>query len=277
MIATFVISFREFLEVFLIVGVFFGLSRKLGLKREKEILSAAAVGIVISFILPIITFALGDKARYVINEKNAELLEGYLMIFSGFFLAYVIFSLHKFFVLHRSKAIISAHQKLEKNIFDISLSLTIVFFVVREGFEIALFTATPSLFSKFTENLLGLAGGFITSSIFGMLTYLSYIKFPIGKIYKMTEYLIILLGAAFVKNGIGELAEVYFNIHLSAIYPLKLSFLPPTSTILGHAMKSIIGLEQNFSLAKLAIMAIYIFCIYLFIKKPAFKKISSSA
>lgn len=272
MIPTFIISFREFLEVFLIVGVFFGLSKKLGLKREKEIALAALTGIIISFILPTATFLAGDSARRIVNERNAELLEGYLMVFSGFFLVYVIFSLHRFFVLNRSKSIIDVHQKMEQNIFDISLFLTIVFFVVREGFEIALFTATTSLFTKFTQNMLGLTGGFVASSFFGMLTYFSYIKFSIGKVYKLTEYLIILLGAAFVKNGFGELAEVYFNTHLSDILPLKLSFLPSTQTFLGHALKSLTGFEQNFSLVQFSIMAVYIAFVYFLLMRPSYKK-----
>ncbi|OGK19884.1 hypothetical protein A3C23_04250 [Candidatus Roizmanbacteria bacterium RIFCSPHIGHO2_02_FULL_37_13b] len=263
MLPTLIISFREFLEVFLIIGVFFGISKKLKLRREKEILSASILGIIISFILPIITFALGDSARTIITEKNAELLEGYLMIFSGVFLGFVIFSLHKFFVRYRSSAIESTHQKLEKNIFDLSLFLTIVFFVVREGFEIALFTATTSLFSKFVENLLGLGLGFAISLLFGTLTYISYVKFPISRIYKLTEYLIVILGAAFLKNGIGELAEIYYNVHLSDIIPIKLNFLPEKSTLIGHMLKSIVGIEQNFSLAKLSIMVIYVALIYL--------------
>ena len=41
MITTAVISFREFLEVFLIVGVFLGISRKLNLKKEFEINTVA--------------------------------------------------------------------------------------------------------------------------------------------------------------------------------------------------------------------------------------------
>ena len=127
MLTTLVISLREFLEVFLIIGVFLGISRKLKIHREKEIVLASIIGIAISFMLPITTFLLGDKAREILTEKNADLLEGYLMIFSGFFIAYVIFSLHNFFVLKRSKTIIDAHQKLQKNIFDISLFLTIVF------------------------------------------------------------------------------------------------------------------------------------------------------
>ena len=270
MLTTLVISLREFLEVFLIIGVFLGISKKLKIKREKEIILASGIGIIISFLLPISVFLLGDKTRSALTEKNAELLEGYLMVFSGFFLAYVIFSLHSFFVLKRSRSIIAAHQKLEKNIFDISLFLTIVFFIIREGFEIALFTATTSLFSEFVENLTGLFAGFALSSALGILTFFAYLKFPVGQIFKLTEYLIIILGAAFVKNGLSELFEVYYNIHISDIFPVKLVFLPEKSTFLGHFIKNIFGLEQNFSLAKLTIMSLYILFIYLiFLRKKA--------
>jgi len=272
MITTLVISLREFLEVFLLIGVFLGISKKLKLKREKEIILASAIGIIISFILPVSVFLLGDKAGLILSEKNTELLEGYLMIFSGFFLAYVIFSLHNFFVLKRSKSIIFAHEKLQKNIFDLSLFLTIVFFIIREGFEIALFTATTSLFSKFIENLAGLFAGFALSSFFGLLTFFAYVKFPIGKVFKLTEYLIVILGASFVKNGLTELFEVYYNIHLSNILPIKLIFLPEKSSFIGHFIKNIFGLEQQFSFAKLAIMGIYIFFIYLlFLRKKSQK------
>lgn len=272
MLATFVISFREFLEAFLIIGVFFGLSKKLHLAREKEISTAALLGIAISLALPAIVFFVGDGARHVMTERNADLLEGYLMTFSGFFLAYVIFSLHKFFTLRRSGALIRAHQKMEQNIFDLSLFLTIVFFVIREGFEIALFSAATSLFSRFAQNIVGLMIGFAASAAVGLLTYKAYLKFPIGKIYRFTEYLIVLLGAAFVSNGIGELTTHYLKISVSNILPIKLSFLPTTSTILGHVLKNIIGIEQDFSLGKLAIMTAYIAFVYvILIRKPPAK------
>ena len=272
MLTTLVVSLREFLEVFLIIGVFLGISRKLKLKREREILFASLLGISISFILPISVFLLGDKARLILSEKNTELLEGYLMIFSGFFIAYVVFSLHNFFALKRSKHIISAHQKLQQNIFDVSLFLTIVFFIIREGFEVALFTATTSLFSKFIENIAGLFAGFALSSFFGILTFFAYLKFPISKVFKLTEYLIVILGASFVKNGLTELFEVYYDIHLSNILPIKLIFLPEKSSFIGHFIKNIFGLEQQFSFAKLAIMGIYIFFIYLlFLRKKSQK------
>ncbi len=268
MITVFTISFREFLEVFLIIGVFLGISKKLRLKKELEILLASGTGIFISLFLPIVVFFLGEKARLVLNEKSAELLEGYLMVFSGFFIAYVVFSLHNFFVLNRSKSIILAHQKLQRNIFDLSLFLIIFFLIVREGFEIALFTATTSLFSRFAENLFGLIAGFASSLVFGLLTFFVYVKFPISKVYKLTEYLIVLLGASLVKNGLGELLEVYFNIHLEKIFPISIKFLPEKSTFFGHFLNNITGLQQNFSLAMFFIIFIYITSVYLVFLKP---------
>jgi len=257
MISTFIISLREYLEVFLILGVFLGISKKLEIKREREIIFASFLGIIISIILPILVFIFSEKSAKILTEKNAELLESYLMIFSGFFIVYVVFSLHRFFILKRSKDIIKSHHKLKNNIFDFSLFLTIVFFVVREGFEIALFTTTTSLFFKFIENLLGLVFGFFVASIFGVFTYFGFLRFSINKIYKFTEFLIIFLGASLVKNGITELLAIYFDIHLKNIFPIKLTFLPDKSTFFGHFLKNNFGLQQDFSLIMLFIIASY--------------------
>ena len=269
MLSTYIISLREFLEIFLIIGVFLGISKKLGLKREKEILLSSVLGIAISLLLPILMFMVGEKARFIFTEKNAELIEGYLMIFSGFFIGYVIISLHAFWKLNQNKLLHNARQKLKNNVFDLSLFFLIIFFIIREGFEIALFTSTISLFSQFKDNMLGLGAGFITSLVFGVATFFAYIKFPIHKIYKATEYMLILLGAVFIKGGIGELMEVYFDIHLSRIVPLPLKFLPDTSTFAGNVIKNLFGLDQNFSLAKLAIIIFYILLISFLLRKQA--------
>lgn len=263
MLATGLISFREFLEAFLIVGVFLGISKKLKLNKEFEISIAAIVGIMLSLFMAAATYAFGDQARGVLTEKNAELLESYLMIFSGFFLAYVMFSLHG--MIHRSHAgtLISAHKKLQENVFDVSLFTTIVFLVVREGFEIALFTASTALFSAFMQNFIGLMAGFATATVFGIGTFMAYVRFPVRKVFKATEYMIILLGAALVQNGITELLEHGFNIHLDRIASLPMKFLPAKSTLIGHFISSFTGIDQKFSLARLAIMVIYIATIYL--------------
>ncbi|MEK7597915.1 MAG: FTR1 family protein [Patescibacteria group bacterium] len=272
MITTAVISFREFLEAFLIIGVFLGISRKLNLKKEFEIGLAAIIGIIFSLLLATGTYFFGDQVHGILTEKNAELLEGYLMIFSGLFIAYVIFSLHN--VIHRSRAgtLIKTKQKLQEKVFDFSLFSTIVFLVVREGFEIALFTASTSLFSIFIQNFIGLMLGFVSASVFGIMTFFAYIKFSIGKVFKITEYMIVILGASLVQNGVTELLEHGFDIDLTKIMSFPLNFLPHKSSLIGHMMKGFFGIDREFSLARLAIMAGYILIIYLlFLKKRNFQ------
>lgn len=275
MVTTALIAFREFLEAFLIVGVFFGISKKLNLKREAEIGFAAGLGLLISLILASITYMFGDFARGVLTEERAEVLESYILIFSGLFIAYVVFSLHNTLRKSRGGILISAHQKLQTNAFDISLFITIIMLVVREGFEIALFTASTSLFSVFFQNFLGLIIGFLFASFVGGLTYFTYLKFPLGRVFKATEYMIILLGASLVQNGVTELFEHSFNIHIADIFQFPFQFLPDKHTIVGHLIQSFTGIDQEFSLIRLAIMVVYIIAIYfLFLRKnkkiPAF-------
>ncbi len=268
MYTTAIIAFREFLEAFLIVGVFLGISKKLKLGREIEIGFAASVGMVISFLLAIATYMFGDLARGVLTEERAEFLESYLLIFSGCFIAYVVFSLHNFLRRERGGKLLTAHKKLQENTFDLSLFLTIVMLVVREGFEIALFTASTSLFSAFFQNFLGLVIGFAGAAVLGLLTYLTYVRFPVGKVMKITEYMIILLGASLVQNGVTELLEHAFNIHLSDYLSIPLTFLPSEHTMIGHFIQSLTGLDNEFSFVRLGIMAMYIGCIYiLFLRK----------
>lgn len=270
MLATAIIAFREFLEAFLIVGVFLGISRKLKLVREVEIGFAASVGFIISLILATLTYLFGDFARGILTEERAEVLESYLLIFSGFFIAYVIFSLHNVFRRSRGGTLIQAHQKLQANAFDFSLFLTVVMLVVREGFEIALFTASTSLFSVFFQNFIGLILGFMGASFLGILTFLSYLKFSISKVFKVTEYMIILLGASLVQNGITELLEHSFNIHISDMLQLPMQFLPSEHSVVGHLLQSFVGVDNEFSLVRLGIMVIYFIIVYnLFMKKSA--------
>ncbi len=262
MFTTAVIAFREFLEAFLIVGVFLGVSRKLNLKKEPEIELAASLGILISLLMATGTYVFGSYARGILTEKNADFLESYLLIFSGLFIAYVVFSLHTVLRKSRGDSLIRAHQKLRQNAFDVSLFFTIVFLVIREGFEVALFTASVSLFSAFMQNFIGLMIGFAGASILGLATFVAYIRFPIGKVFKVTEYMIILLGASLVQNGITKLLQTHFGISLSGMLSFHLQFLPGEDSFIGHILQGLFGLDQGFSGVRLGIMIVYIAVIY---------------
>jgi high-affinity Fe2+/Pb2+ permease len=103
------------------VGVFLGIDSKLNLRKRRQILSAAIIGTIISIVLPVMTFYFSNLSKSVINEKNAELLEGYLMVFAGVFLAYVAISLHHYYQLIRGRKILEHHIKMKQRQFDYTL------------------------------------------------------------------------------------------------------------------------------------------------------------
>ncbi|MDO8523817.1 MAG: FTR1 family protein [bacterium] len=262
MLTTAIIAFREFFEAFLIIGVFLGVSRKLNLKKEAEIGLAALCGIAIALFLVIATYVFGDQARSILTEENADFLEGYLLIFSGAFIAYVVFSLHGAIGKGHRRMISKAQEKLEQSVFDVSLFFTIMFLIVREGFEVALFTASVSLFSAFAQNFLGLLLGFAAASVLGTLTFLAYIRFPVGKIFKVTEYVIVVLGASLTQIGVTKLFETHFNLKLSDMLSFHLQFLPGEDTFAGHLLQGLLGVDQGFSAVRLSIMLAYVAILY---------------
>ena len=263
MFTTAVIGFREFLEAFLIVGIFLGVSQNLALKKEMEIGLAAVIGLALALLLNIGVFFLGAHTQSMITEKNADAIESYLQIFSGLFLVYVVFSLHKRMNHNKKESLAKVHQNIKKDMFDVSLFFTIIFLIVREGFEIALFSSSITLFSVFIQNVSGLLLGFAGATIIGILTFFAYTKFSIGKIYKVTEYMIILLGASLFQIGVTKFLSTYFTFSLSNLGSFHLSFLPGEDSFVGTLLQSFFGVDNRFSAARLAIMVFYIAVMYL--------------
>jgi FTR1 family protein len=233
MIATALIVFREFLEAFLLAGVFLGMSKQMNLKKEFEIILALAIGVGVSVLLATGVFFFGDSARAVITEASAELLEGYLMLFSGVFIAYVVFALHRAMGKANRDAVQMAKDVLKATAFDLSFFFLIIFLILREGFEIALFTASVSLFADFATNMLGLFFGFVAAAIVGVGIYFFYTKLPIKKIFTATEYAIVALGAVFTSNGIMKMLEGQFGIHVSDILALPVPFTDHALSLLS--------------------------------------------
>ncbi|HVA97062.1 MAG TPA: FTR1 family protein [Candidatus Acidoferrales bacterium] len=268
MFTTAVIGFREFLEAFLIVGIFLGVSQKLALKKEMEIGFAAVVGMILALLLNIGVFFLGEHTRSMITEQNADAIESYLQIFSGLFLVYVVFSLHQRMNQNRKEMLTKAKENIKKEFFDISLFFTIIFLVLREGFEIALFSSSITLFSLFVQNIIGLLLGFVGAAILGALTYFAYTKFSIGKIYKVTEYMIVLLGASLFQTGITKFLDTHFTFSLSNVGSFHMNFLPQEDSFVGTLLQGFFGVDNHFSAARLIVMFVYISAIYfLFLHK----------
>ena len=266
MIPTAIIAFREFFEAFLLVGIFLGIDKGLKLHRRKEIIFAVLVGVLFSLVLPCIVFLLSADMLHLVTEKTADTFEGFLLVFAGVFLAYVVFTLHAFLHEGKMQKIFQTKEKIEKEIFDMSLFLTIVLFIAREGLEIALLVATTSLFVTFWSNMFGLLLGFFLAGAIGLAVSFAYIKIPIKKVFVYTEYLIVIIGAAMIKNGISLLLNNFFRVDLGKIFPLPLHFLPSETTMMGHSLYNVFGVEQHMGVVQVLLMCFYITFVWLVLK-----------
>lgn len=255
-VATF--AFREYLEVFLIIAIFFSVTKKLYPQGLKKILTACTIGVGIALLLPILFFIGGSHIEKVITHDVQEIVEGILMVASSIFLAYVVLTLHSIFQRGRNKAIKDAHGKIEKKVMDTSLYLLIIFLIAREGLEIGVFTATVALTSTLITSLWGLALGFIAAAFIGTLVITVFTKLSFNKIFRYTEAIILLQGAALLQRGIAHLLEVWADFSLHSVLPLKLAFLPDGESLAGELIKGFTGITQTTGLLAFMIMALYI-------------------
>ncbi len=268
MFTTAVIGFREFLEAFLIIGIFLGVSRKLALKKEMEIYLAAIIGLSLAIAVNIGVFFFAAHMRNVTTGYHIDAIESYLQIFSGLFLVYVVFSLHKRMNQNKKESLAKVHQNIKQDMFDVSLFFTITFLIFREGLEIALFSMSVTLFSVFLQDVIGLLLGFAGAVMIGSLTYFAYSKFSVGKIYKATEYMIILLGASLFQMGMTKFLHTYFAFSLSNIGSFHLRFLPGENSFAGTLLQNFLGVDVHFSAARLVVMLFYIGAMYvIFLQK----------
>lgn len=257
MIVTALIAFREFLEAFVIAGIFYGISKRSSLKKEREIILGALLGMVSSLFLCIGFYWAGDVFRSSIAASHVEALEGCLLVGSGIFLSYVMISLHRQFQKARVSHVRLLHSSLKEDAVDVPIVILVASLVLREGFEIALFTASTSLVTSFLVNMSGLVLGFIAAIAVGSLGYFLYSALPVTRIFTVTQYVLVFLGASLTTHGISLLSEIVTGVSLSGIVPFSLSFLPDEESLFGHAISTFFGIGRQTGVGVIAGMAVY--------------------
>ena len=95
--------------------------------------------------------------------------------------------------------------------------------------------------------------------------HFAYTKFSIGKVYKTTEYMIVLLGASLFQTGVTNFFVTHFTFSLSNFGSFHLSFLPNEDSFIGTLLQSFLGIDSSFSLARLALMMLYIGIMYIIV------------
>ncbi len=225
MIPVFIVAFREFLEAFLTIGIFLGISAKFNLHRSKSIICGSIVGFIVVFVLATIVFGADSSVIKYLPKDSFDLIKGWLFILSAIFVAYAVFSLHKILSHYSEKNVKKIESTIDK--YKISywlLPFTAFLFVLKEGSEGIFFNVTNGIFYSFNQDLVGFGLGFIAALLCGFIIQKFFSFVSLKRIFRITEVFIIFVGVDAITEGFETLAMYYFHVNI-ADYDMLIALL----------------------------------------------------
>ncbi len=202
MLATALIVFREVLEAALIISIILAATR--GVARRGFWVSLGILG-----------GAAGASAVALFTTSAANLFDGagQDIVNAGIlFLATTLIGWHIVWMNRHGRALAAEMRSVGASVSDGSkhmsvLALVVGLAVMREGSEIVLMLqglwASGSAGSMLGGGLLGFAAG----SLAGALLYAGFVAFPIGRVFAMTNGLLMLIAAGMAARGANFLAQ----------------------------------------------------------------------
>lgn len=245
-VAGFIVTFRETIEVMLILGAIVAyLAATKQQQNLKQVYHGAIAGIILSVI-----FAIGFVMLVGEFEGMVEdLFEGTLLIIGALIISLLVIWLSK--TTHGIKGI-------KKNVLDklnameaTSVFLISLIVVLREGVETVLFLGALSL--EDSTLAIGAITGIAIGSVIGYLIYKNLIRIDLMKMMTMISILLVLFGAGMVSQGVYKLQEAKILPFLEEkLYDIGGEQLPDGSYpqmhekgFIGGILKGVFGYDSN--------------------------------
>ncbi len=201
MLQSLIITFRETLEVALIVGIILGY---LARTKQTKYNNVVYVGIISGIVASIIVAVLFTKLAGGFTGRAEEIFEGITMLIGALLLTTMIIWMMK--QKHMTKAL---EHKVNKELVDAhksGLFLLVFISVLREGVETVIFLGAASFVSS-SNNMTGALAGIVGAVMLGYALFVGSMKMNIKKFFNITGILLILFAAGLVAHGIHELEE----------------------------------------------------------------------
>ncbi len=240
MFSSFIVTFREVLEMALIVGVV--LAATVGLPgRMRWILGGMAAGVLGSCVVAFFTESISNFAHGVGQELfNAMIL----------FTASLIIGWTAIWMKTHARTMVKKIKEQGVKIVDgelpkITLSLIIGLAVLREGAEIVLFTYGMLASGQAVHEVLsGCALGLAVGALIGFGIYKGLVAIPTKYIFQVTTWLLLLLTAGMSSMGAKYLvAAGYFDTMSSTVADFS-AILSEKSTF-GKIMQVLFGYSER--------------------------------
>ena len=204
MIANFLIGLREGLEAALIVGILVGYLVK---SDRKDSVKAIFMGVLAAVATALLAaFALNELVANVPSGIN-ELISGISSIAAVVFVTFMIYWMAK-----QSRSLAGdLRSKVETASGNGTFAIAMIAYlaVVREGVETAIFIWSAAKTTATGDNpVLGAALGLLLATALGYLIYRGSLKLNLKTFFRYTGAYLILVAAAILAYGLGELQEI---------------------------------------------------------------------
>ncbi|WP_310619946.1 FTR1 family iron permease [Flexibacterium corallicola] len=257
MFASFLITFREGLEAFLLVGIILSYMHKLDVRRyNKYVYLGVALGLIVSLALAFVFQVVIDQFS---NEHYQTLLMIFILLFATLVLSYMAVWMHR-----QAKAQVDhVRKQLHAHISAGNLwGMVFLAFiaVLREGFETVLFFSALMYSGQgvtLENGLIGAALGLMASIVLVWAMMRGTRQVPIAPFFKYTSLLIIIIAAGLFSSAINMLQAIdVVPVVVEQIF--NIAFILDDQGTFGTFMRALFGYNASPTLIQFASWALYL-------------------
>lgn len=202
----FLLSLREGLEAALIVGIVFGVLRKMNRRRQMRIVwLGVAAAAVASLAVALALEAVGAE----FEGATEQVFEGLTLLLAAGVLTWMIFWMQREggHIQQRLTADVRAATAQDAGRGNLSLFLLAFLAVFREGVELALFLVAATFATSPGQTLIGAIIGLLAAAALGYLVFAGAVRLNLKQFFRVTSLLLIVFAAGMVAYGVHELVE----------------------------------------------------------------------
>jgi high-affinity iron transporter len=274
MLPSFIITFREVLEMALIIGIVLSYLHKTNQTKYNNVVYVGIGAAILTSIIGAIGF---QNLAGGFSGRTEEIFEGVTMLIGAALLTSMIYWMSK------QKAMAQKiRDKVETNILKehrVGLFFLIFVAILREGIETVIFLSAADTVSS-SSILSGSLLGMIAAIILGYLLFVATMKINLKHFFNFTSVLLILFAAGLVAHGIHELQEggvvPIINEHVWGINPSVLADgsypILHEKGYIGSIFKGLLGYNGNPSLIEVISYLAYLGAMYIFFFPEHFRK-----
>ena len=262
MLSSFLITFREGFEAFLVIGIIVTYLFKIG---QKKYIRHVFFGLIAAIVLSIGLAYLVSLFLGKFEGKTEQIFEGSVMLVAAAVLTYMVFWMNK-----QAKSIRNEIESTIQNAITGGRIFGLFFIgfiaVFREGAETVLFFRAISFQASSRALITGGAIGLGAAVILSLIFFVSTVKINLSLFFKVTGILIMLIAAGLLSTSIHEFQEAsVLPVVLDKVYDI--SHILSSDSIAGGILASLFGYNPAPSILEVIAYASYVVLIIILLRR----------